>query len=294
MLDWDDLRFFLTVARGGSVRAAATDLGVSHSTVARRIEALERDIGVRLFDRTPEGYQITPPGQGLLASAQRIDEEVGQIERTLLGQDTRLSGTITVTLPDMAAVHIYMDDFADFCRLYPDISLNIDPSYEIADLARREADVALRLLAHDSAPPEHLIGRELAPVYQTWYASTDYLARIPPERLASEGRWLGWSPDQPVAMQTRGEQPPAPVWSSFPNVLLQVAACRAGLGVASLACIVGDNEPGLVRLPGAPLVSKRSIWLLSHPDLRDTARIRVFREFITERTKAKAARLRGE
>ena len=128
-MDWDNLRIFLALANQGSVRAAGAALGISHSTVARRIEAFEDQLGVRLFDRTPSGYALTAAGEEMLGVAGRVDEEISALERRILGQDTRLAGEIRVTLPDAIVSDLLMPDLADFTRDYPDIDLEIILSY---------------------------------------------------------------------------------------------------------------------------------------------------------------------
>ena len=294
MLDWDDLRFFLTVAKAGSVRAASNELKVSHSTVGRRIEQLEENIGTKLFDRTPDGYQITNAGENILSSAKKMDEEVNNIRRTVVGGDAKLEGPIVVTLPDIAAIHIYMDDFATFQSLYPKISLEIRTSYEVFDLSRREADVAIRMLSNQSSPPDYLIGRKLAAVHQAAFAHRDYLRGKDPSDSNSGLSWLGWEDNERMTdIINRAGYPLLPIRGVFPNVLTQLSACQHQMGIALLPCLIGDADPNLERLPPGTSISTYDVWLLSHPDLRDTARIRVFREFIAERTAEKSKILAG-
>ena len=294
MLDWDDLRFFLTVANAGSVRAASSELKVSHSTVGRRIEQLEENIGTKLFNRTPDGYQITSAGENILASAKKMDEEVNNIQRTVVGGDTKLEGPIVVTLPDIAAIHIYMEDFAAFQETYPKISLEIRTSYEVLDLSRREADVAIRMISNQSSPPDYLIGRKLAAVHQAAYAHRDYLADKDLSNPDSGLSWLGWGDNMRMHELIReGDYPLLPFRGVFPNVLTQLSACQHQMGIALLPCMIGDPDPNLLRVPPGSSISSYDVWLLSHPDLRDTARIRVFREFIAERTAEKSKDLVG-
>ena len=294
MLDWDDLRFFLTVANAGSVRAASNELKVSHSTVGRRIEQLEENIGTKLFNRTPDGYQITSAGQNILTSARKMDEEVNNIRRTVAGGDAKLEGAIVVTLPDIAAIHMYMEDFATFQNKYPKISLEIRTSYEVLDLSRREADVAIRMISNQSSPPDYLIGRKLAAVHQAAFAHRDYISDkdlCDPECGLS---WLGWGDN--IRMQElirEGEYPLLPIRGVFPNVLTQLSACQHQMGIALLPCVIGDADPNLCRVPPGTSISSYDVWLLSHPDLRDTARIRVFREFIAAQTLKKSKQLIG-
>jgi len=294
MLDWDDLRFFLTVAKAGSVRAASNELKVSHSTVGRRIEQLEENIGTKLFDRTPDGYQITGAGEDILASAKKMDEEVNNIRRTVVGGDSKLEGPIVVTLPDIAAIHMYMKDFADFQTLYPKISLEIQTSYEVFDLSRREADVAIRMISNQSSPPDYLIGRKLAAVHQAAYAHREYFDTRDISNPASDISWLGWNENERMMKQIeQGGYPLFPFRGVFPNILTQISACQHQMGIALLPCVIGDNDPVLARVPPGHSSSHYDVWLLSHPDLRDTARIRVFREYITERTAEKSQELSG-
>ncbi|MGR8946757.1 MAG: LysR family transcriptional regulator [Gammaproteobacteria bacterium] len=294
MLDWDDLRFFLTVAKAGSVRAASNELKVSHSTVGRRIEQLEENIGTKLFDRTPDGYQITSAGENILSSAKKMDEEVNNIRRTIVGGDSKLEGPIVVTLPDIAAIHIYMDDFASFQKIYPKISLEIRTSYEVFDLSRREADVAIRMLSNQSSPPDYLIGRKLAAIHQAGFAHREYLKGRDPSNPDSGMNWLGWEDNTRLLdIIGRANYPTLPISGVYPNVLTQLSACQHQMGIALLPCLIGDADPNLVRVPPGTSLSTYDVWLLSHPDLRDTARIRVFREFISERTMEKSKVLAG-
>ncbi|MEM7466356.1 MAG: LysR family transcriptional regulator [Pseudomonadota bacterium] len=294
MLDWDDLRFFLTVAKAGSVRAASNQLNVSHSTVGRRIEQLEENIGTKLFDRTPDGYQITNAGENILSSAKRMDEEVNNIRRTVVGGDAKLEGPIVVTLPDIAAIHMYMDDFATFQNMYPKIFLEIRTSYEVFDLSRREADVAIRMISNQSSPPDYLIGRKLAAVHQAAFAHKDYLAEKDLSDPHCGLSWLGWADDSSMEEMIKElGYPMLPTRGLYPNVLTQLSACQHQMGIAFLPCMIGDADPNLLRVPPGNSISTFDVWLLSHPDLRDTARIRVFREFIAERTMEKLKTLSG-
>ena len=294
MLDWDDLRFFLTVANAGSVRAASNELKVSHSTVGRRIEQLEENIGTKLFNRTPDGYQITEAGQNILESAKKMDEEVNNIRRTVVGGDAKLEGPIVVTLPDIAAIHMYMEDFATFQQMYPKISLEIRTSYEVLDLSRREADVAIRMISNQSSPPDYLIGRKLGAVHQAAYAHRDYLADNDLGDPDCGLSWLGWGDNMRMHELIReGNYPVFPFRGVFPNVLTQLSACQHQMGIALLPCMIGDMDTELVRVPPGSSISSYDVWLLSHPDLRDTARIRVFREFIAERTMEKSKQFVG-
>ena len=190
VMDWDDLRIFAAVAREGSIRAASRVLQINNATVSRRIRGFEERLGARLFDRTPGGYAITAVGEEILAAATRIEEEVNGVERRVLGQDARLSGDIKFTAPHSALLRLLMADLAAFMELYPDVTLELDMSYEVANLSAREADVALRVTRR---PPEHLIGRKVAQIAQAAYATPAYLAAHDLVEKPAAARWIGWN-----------------------------------------------------------------------------------------------------
>jgi molybdate transport repressor ModE-like protein len=171
-LDWDDIKHFLALSRHGSVRAASDKLGVSHSTVARRIEAFEKRLGVRLFERSPGGYAITAAGEEVLAVAEQIESEIHGLERRIVGRDQQLSGNIRVTMVDVLSTHLLMPHLTEFAQIYPDIALEVVITYDPLDLGKREADIALRFT---QKPPDQLIGKCLSNMHCAAYASAKYI-----------------------------------------------------------------------------------------------------------------------
>lgn len=282
-MNWDDLKIFLALAREGSVRGAGALLKVSHSTVARRIEEFENSLGVRLFDRTPGGYVLTRAGEDILSSAERMEEEAQSLQRHVLGKDKALAGEIRLTLPDAIAVYLLMPDLARFAEKFPDVDLGVHMSYEVVDLSRREADVAIRFYRSGKTPPEHLIGRKIGSSHDAVYANPAYLKRTGfPENL-DKANWVGWGdPERFPSWVLNSRFPQTPTRGNFESVILQALAARNGMGIAVLPCFIGDCTPDLVRVCEPTPEPTFDIWLLSHPDLRDTARLRVFREFISE------------
>ena len=168
-MNWDDIRYFLAVSRTGSIRGAASKLDVNHSTVSRRIGQLEEQLGVRLFEKLPTGYVITPAGEEIFDLAERMEEQANTLERQIYGRDTSLTGKLRVTLPQALATHLIMPDLVSFARANPGIELEIVTSYETLNLTRRQADVAIRLVYENQSPPEHLHGRRIASVYRAIY-----------------------------------------------------------------------------------------------------------------------------
>lgn len=294
-MNWDDVRLFLALARNGSARAAAATLGVSHTTVARRAEDLEKDLSSRLFDRDVSGYRLTGAGEALLSQAVRAEDALLAAERQLQGRDAQLSGEIVLTTSDLIAQHLIMDDLVEFTRCFPNIDLNILLSYDLYDLGRREADVAIRFIGSGRRPPEDLVGRKLATTFSCYYASERYLAEHDPHADDTRARWIGWSDNTQFPDWVRASPfPDLPARGKINNAVLQGEAARQGMGLATLPCFMGDSIAGLKRVANCKPYANYDIWLLSHPDLRDAAKLRTFRSFIVEVFEAKGPLIRGD
>ncbi len=290
-MDWDDLKIFLAVAQMGSIRSAAAQLGVNHATVSRRITAFESQLGVRLFERQSSGYVKTAAGEELEKTAENLQEQIHAVERRIVGQDARLTGEIRVTLPDMLAATFLMPDLASFTAQYPGITLELIPSYEVFNLSKREADIAIRVT---NRPPEHLVGRRLATYAVADYASIDYLAKHDPMNKPDDCRWIGWDDMVPYPKWVLDSHyPTVPIHNRINNALTQLAAVKAGMGMASLPCFLADPEKNLQRLPPGKAEPRYDIWMLTHEDLRFTARIKTFMDFMANAFKKHQALLQG-
>ncbi|WP_131113681.1 LysR family transcriptional regulator [Lichenihabitans psoromatis] len=288
MLDWDDLRFFLSIARSGSLSSAAKHLHVAQSTVGRRLASLESSLGVRLLNRTPDGYVTTMAGNDIHKQAERVEAEALALERQVVGRDTRMAGLVRVTCAETIASNLIAPCLGTFPDLQPDIMIDLIPNPRELSLSMREADISIRL----RHPDQHdLIVRRIGTLAFGLYASPGYLERhgecdydagCAGHRLitqlegiqdATQTDWLAeLAPRARVAMQT----------SSHAAAL---AAARQGGGLASLVRYCGDNDPGLVRLRTPPLPSKipsTGIWQVVHKDNRDTPRIRAALNHITK------------
>lgn len=280
LMDWDDLRFYLAVARKGSIRGASSLLAVNASTVSRRIDAFEKKLGVRLFDRLPTGYVPTSAGEDMLKSVERIEDEVAKLDRSVIGRDAELSGALCVTMPGPLATNLLMPDFVAFGREYPGIELEIAVSFEEVNLSKREADVAIRIT---NDPPDYLVGHHVTKISKAVYASNDYLANHDPENHPESMNWIGWEDNNP--------SPPWVKDSDFPKTLthhqandiyVQFEAVKCGLGLALLPCFLADPVQELRRLSSISTVSCGDIWILTHKDLMATARVRIFMEYMLE------------
>ena len=284
MMEWDDYRFFLAVARKTSVKQAADQLGVNRSTVLRRITGFEKRLGVRLFERLPNGYFTTPAGDEMLAFAEKMEALSNDVDRHIAGRDKKLSGTIRVSLSGALATYVLMPDLAAFAKTHPDIRLEIQSTYGMPDLARREADVAIHI---SNDPPEDLVGRRVVKVARAAYIGADFVNAgqepdIHSARPDPRHNWIGWS-REPSSLQWVEESdfPDLPVTTIITDPYATIKALEAGMGISILPCYLGDSEPGLCRVPSSHLHWLMDLWVLTHKDLRNTARIRKFTGYIT-------------
>lgn len=278
-LDWDDLRIFHAVAEHGSLNAAAKVLHVNHTTVLRRIGAFEDQLGVRLFERLPSGYVLTPAGEELLAAASGMADTVAAVERKVKGQDLRLEGELRVTTTDSLGMSILPAILKDFHRAYPGITVELATTNVFVNLTRRAADIAIR---PTNDPPDTLVGRKVATIRYAVYATKRMAAGFNLKQPATHP-WVML--DQGLADTTAGKwlrstcPNLAPVLRADSFVSLREAA-RAGIGVALLPCYLGDTNHDLARA-WAPIPGLTTdLWLLTHEDLRRTARIKAFMDHV--------------
>ncbi len=272
MENWDDLRIFLALAEGGTIRGAAQHLGVTHVTVTRRIRALEARIGATLFERSPSGHQLTEAGRAVLPKALEAQGSIRDLERQVLSIDARLSGPVTLALPEAVATVLIAPLLPELRMLYPQIALRLLLSDRLVNLAGRESDLALRLTA---SPPETAFGRRIAHSPLCVYAAPAYLQSRP-----DPDHWIGL--DYGPARALEGT---ADTHIQANGILAMAELLKAGLGVGVLPCFLGDSHTGLQRLPGAVINPDLDLWLLVHKDLRQMARVRAVADFIAERLK---------
>ncbi|AKJ26762.1 LysR family transcriptional regulator [Caldimonas brevitalea] len=281
--DWDDLRYALAVADAGSLLGAARQLGVQHSTVLRRLDALERRLGARLFERHRSGYTTTDAGELMAEQARRVQPGIDDLQRRILGRDLRLSGSLRFNTSYIAMLYLLAAPLASFTRAHPGIEVEVTEGSAMVDLSRRDADVALRMSLE---VPEHLVGRELGPVPLRVYArrGAPGLPRRPlplAELLALP--WIGFERDRATTVYERWMRryvPDARVVLRVDLLHSMVAMLRTGLGVGLLPSFVARQEPELVAVSEALPDATTRLWLLTHADLRRTARVRAFMQHI--------------
>lgn len=286
MLDWDDLRFFLALARHGSLSAAAKALHVSQSTVGRRLTTLEAALAVRLLNRTPDGYVLTLAGTAVREKAERLEAEAMALERDISGRDARLRGLVRVTCAETIGAHILAPSFAHLNASYPDVMIELIPNPRELSLSMREADISVR----SRQPEQHdLVLRRIGGIAFGLYATPEYL------RDHGQPDLEDGCPGHRLITQIEDTQEMTQVaWltemASRATVVLKtssheaaVLAAANGGGLACLARFRGDAEPRLIRLPVPTEPPGADILLLVHKDNRDTPRIRVVLTHITER-----------
>ena len=278
LANWDDLRVFLAVARAGSLSGAARALGVNHSTVFRRIAGLEDMLDVRLFERLPTGYALTPAGEETLGIVECIEADVATLDRTVTGQDLRLSGSVRITATDMLALWLLPEPLAQFRILYPGIEISVAVGNETLDLSRRETDIALRI---GNTPPETLVGWRVGQLRFAVYGAPDYCAAHPETDLSLHS-WIGLDGGH-APLTRRFEQflPGVRPALRSNSVACTVQMAKAGLGLAALPCAIAEQKPDLIRVAELPDTFALDLWLLTHEDLRHTARIRAVLDFLT-------------
>jgi DNA-binding transcriptional LysR family regulator len=279
-VNWDDLRYCLAVAREGSVTAAARKLEVNHTTVSRRITALEQELNASLFDRSTTGWLITPVGETILGSAEQMAEEVASIQRLVHADRQELSGKLRVTAVDICIQRLLLPPLKAFAAEYPDINIELIASNDALDLSVHDADIAFRTT---NQPPPNVVGKRIAEFAYSVYATPELLLQHQ-ENPASVGA-ISWN--------MLGGLHTAPDWvqRSFPHMQqryrvnsLNVAfdLARQGMGFALLPCALGDMAAELIRVEADHQHPRLGLWVLSHIDLRTTARIRIFRDFMLE------------
>jgi DNA-binding transcriptional LysR family regulator len=297
MIDWDDLRIFLAVSRQRTLARAASALSVNATTVGRRLDKLEETAGARLFDRTPEGYVLTRAGHELLPRAERMEQEALALERSISGADQRASGVVKLSVTEMLGTRFIAPHLTKLRERHPDLVVDLSCNSRNVQLARREADIALRL-----SPPreQSVLVKRLATIDLALYAAPSYLdarGRPPPgaPRL-DEHDLLFFADARPFALEnawleTRRGSGRVVLRSDSVSALF--SAALGGLGIALIPRVVGDGEPGLERLDASDAPEPRVVWQAVHQDLARAARVRAVSEFLGQIVAPATAGARG-
>jgi DNA-binding transcriptional LysR family regulator len=252
---------------------------VNHSTVFRRLAQIEERLGSRLFERSRAAYALTPCGEEMVRLAERMGEDIVAFERQVTGHDLRPSGELRVTTNHTVLVHMMTSIFAAFRKSYPEIVLDVVVSNQALNLSKRDADVAVRAT---DRPPEALIGRRVASIAWAVFGAKGKKDAFDPDSDARNADWIGFGDNLAnlkAAKWLRERAAPGRIIYRINTVLGLAEAAAAGIGLAVLPCFIGSATPGLRRLTGPLPELANGIWLLTHADLRQTARVRAFMDF---------------
>lgn len=284
-MNWDDARVFLAVCRASTLRGAARALGVDQATVGRRITALEKSLSAALFLRTPDGYALTAVGEAALEAVEKMEHSALELERRIQGLDDRLIGNVRVATTDSLAIDFLIPAIARLHGRHPDVRVQLDASTQILSLVKREADIAVRNTRPDN--PD-LIARRIARWPVGLFASRAYVDAHgqPSPGSEFEGHdlvvyqpYLQGSKDFTLVCEpiNRGR-----IVASLSSSLLVRRSIAAGIGVGEIPVYMGERD-GLLRIwPERTRPLPYEVWLVTHADLRHTARVRAVIDEIVE------------
>jgi DNA-binding transcriptional LysR family regulator len=288
MLDWNDLRYFLAVARDGSTLAAARALRVSQTTVARRIGALEQALGIHLFEKRQAGYSLTPEGQELLSRAEQVEKALNGFADAAAAHSRDVSGTVKITTEEVYALTLLTPLLRELREIHPEIVIDLDMSQSVRDLGAGEADISLRSTKDGYQQPAGLVGRQLCPDDWALYCSRDYAARNGVPRNRTEllthafigggggNLWIHYQ----AWLQALGLESQIAMHHATSGGLL--SGVRSGFGIAVLPCVVGGSDPDLIQCLAPTTDHGRILWLFTHERVRHTPRVRTVIDFLYE------------
>jgi len=292
MIDWDNVQSFLEVVRSGSVSRAADKLGVNQTTVSRRIAALEKSLATHLFERSGKQWLVTSVGEKLVKNAEVMADEANAIQRLAMSESQDLSGKLTITVANVCTQYLLMPVVQKFLQRYPGIELEIIATHDELNLSAREADIALRTT---DEPPENLIGKRIGQLGYAVYGTPELLARIKAQDSLTDIPCISWVSGR----NKRAEW----IERNFPNTqciykttelgLMQTMVVK-GIGIAQMPCVFCDDDSRLVKIPVEFVEPGWGLWVLSHVDLRTTARVRIFREFLIKELEKNIKSIEGK
>ncbi len=294
--NWDHLCVFLSAARHRNLAAAARRLGIDHSTAFRRLKKLEHQLGGPLFERRPEGLALTTLGTELLPNIETVETAMLALERQVVAQDVEPNGTVRLSVSDSLAIGYFPERIQAFHEQFPHVRLDLSVDNQVVDLTRREADVAIRPARHIEGD---LVGRKAARMAYGGYAAKSYIDRhgrpasiedLSDHKLCGFGESLDFFA---AARWLTRHVDPSTIVMQFDNTSAMTAAAGCGLGIALLPCFLGDTHPNLERVIEPSEALKMDVWILTHPDLRRSARIRAVLDFLFETLAADRTLLEG-
>jgi DNA-binding transcriptional LysR family regulator len=284
MFDWNDLKAFLAVARGGSTLAASKALGVNQTTVARRIESLEHDLGFKLFERGQTGSRLTEYGDALIPDAEAVEQAAIRFANQAAGQLRGVSGALRMTTNELVANTMVIPALGAFRAVHPDVQVDLVITDRSLDLESGEADLAIRTT--QALATSDLVARKICDHHMALYCSRDYAARhgtpastddLKDHDLIDVAREMGEMPAATWMMRHSGGKMPVTRSNSMASL---VHAAKAGLGIAALPATIGDLDHDLVRCSDSIEEARVSSWIVTRRELKDTPRVRAFIDFM--------------
>lgn len=297
MEDWDDYRYFLAVAKKGSLSAAARGLKVSQPTVSRRISQLEQRLSIRLFDQLPTGMQLTAPAREIVNIAENLESNAIELRRRVAGRETDLAGPITITATQSFATCWLAQRISAFSERYHEIEITCLAENQVLNLARREADVAIRF---GQPAASGLVGSRVGTVHCGIYGSKNYFRAYGiPQSLNDLQEHKLIDTADPIAQfeqsrDLKALMEDAPVSSRTNCPYTYIALARAGQGLISTTCYMTAQAPELMRVLADQYDKKIELWMLIHPDMKGCARMRVFMNFIRDELRRDQELLMGK
>lgn len=280
MRDWENLRYFLAVARQGTVSGAARELNVSHSTVLRRIEQFETILGSKLFKKLQRGYELTAAGEKLFADGQSVENDINTMLSRAEGQHDVTQGKLRISQPEMGVLNIY-PLYTEFKRQHPDITLEIQSTMQKHNVEQQEVDIVFRLAEQ---APELLVGRCMGTIKAKAYASKQYLKQLPKNHSTQDYDWIIWQLPRNISSKNwLNENIKNPkVVLTTPHMPDMVSAILSGMGVGFMSYHEAQQHKNLVELFDGKIVAKYKLWMLTHRDLRNSERVKTFMRFMAE------------
>lgn len=287
--DWNDLRYFLAVARTGRLTAAARTMGTDHATVSRRVTSLEQLLKAKLFERSPRGYALSDIGEKLLRHAERMEMEAARIHDDIGGELYTLSGSVRIGTPDGFGSYFLMPRLTELARSNPELHIQLVATPRLFSLSKREADIAIVLSRPEKG---RLFSRKLTDYTLHLYGTAEYLDNAPPitckEDLASHLLVsyipdLIYTPELDYLSSIAGDLTPR---LSSTNLFAQFRAADTGKGLAILPDFLARHVPRLIPVRPALFNIRRTLWLVAHQDLRDSVRVRTVMTFIADQVAA--------
>lgn len=273
---WDHLRVVGVIARSGTLTGAAAELGIDHTTVARQLSSLEKELGAPLFERSRSGLVATPLGEEVIAVCEGMESEVNGLLRRMDGVSSSLTGSIRLTATFFLASNVVAPALGEFLRLYPGLDIDLVADDRALDMSRREADIALRL-SRPKAPG--LVGRQVGSIAFKWYVTAKKIRRD------GEPSWLVYQDaagTSPLMRHMAATTKSGHVALRCNSMHALIEAVRAGAGCSLLPCIIGDRDGGLRKAGHPSNELSLPLWITYHEDLRRSPRIKVLADFLAE------------